>query len=51
MSKYNNHLVVLGSARSGTSWLSELIAQQHRYRMLFELEIEFYNKAIELFKK
>lgn len=41
MKKYKNHIVVLGSARSGTSWLSELIAQQHRYRMLFEPEHEF----------
>ncbi|MBU2929548.1 sulfotransferase family protein [Winogradskyella psychrotolerans] len=41
MKAYNKHLVVLGSARSGTSWFSELIALQHRYRMLFEPEHEF----------
>ncbi|WP_165805964.1 sulfotransferase family protein [Marixanthomonas spongiae] len=44
MKRYNKHLVVLGSARSGTSWFSELIAQQHRYRMLFEPEHEFNTK-------
>lgn len=40
MKQYNKHVVVLGSARSGTSWFSELIARQHRYRMLFEPEHE-----------
>lgn len=40
MKTYKKHLVVLGSARSGTSWLSELIARQHRYRLLFEPEHE-----------
>ncbi len=44
MKTYKNHLVILGSARSGTSWLSELIARQHRYRLLFEPEHE-YNTA------
>lgn len=39
--KYNKHIIVVGSARSGTSWLSEIIARQHRYRMLFEPEHEF----------
>ena len=39
MSKsYTKHIVVVGSARSGTSWLSEVLAQQHRYRLLFEPE-------------
>ncbi|MBD0823878.1 sulfotransferase family protein [Aestuariibaculum marinum] len=38
---YNKHLVILGSARSGTSWLTELIARQYRYRLLFEPEHEF----------
>ena len=41
MSRYQKHIVILGSARSGTSWLSELMALQHRYRMLFEPEHEF----------
>ena len=40
MSRYNKSIIILGSARSGTSWLSEIIAQQHRYRMLFEPEHE-----------
>lgn len=40
MTKYNKHLVIVGTARSGTSWLSETIANQHRYRMLFEPEQE-----------
>ena len=38
MSQYNKHAVVLGSARSGTSWLSENLAKPLRYRMLFEPE-------------
>lgn len=41
MKVYKNHVLILGSARSGSSWFSELIAQQHRYRMLFEPEHEF----------
>lgn len=41
MKPYNKHILIAGSARSGTSWLSEIIAQQHRYRMLFEPEHEF----------
>ncbi|WP_033956519.1 sulfotransferase domain-containing protein [Psychroserpens jangbogonensis] len=40
MSKFNKHIVVVGTARSGTSWLSETIAQQFRYRLLFEPEHE-----------
>ena len=44
MSKYNKHVVVVGSARSGTSWLAEIIARQHRYRMLFEPEQETQTK-------
>jgi hypothetical protein len=35
---------VAGSARSGTSWLAEIIAQQFRYRLLFEPEHEFQTK-------
>lgn len=44
MKAYKNHIVIVGSARSGTSWFSELIALQHRYRMLFEPEHEFKTK-------
>lgn len=40
MGQFNKHLVIIGTARSGTSWLSETLAQQHRYRMLFEPEHE-----------
>lgn len=41
MKKYDKHIIITGSARSGTSWLSEIIARQFRYRMLFEPEHEF----------
>lgn len=34
----------MGSARSGTSWLCELLARPHRYRLLFEPEHEFNTK-------
>ncbi len=34
--KYNKHLIIMGSARSGTSWLSESISHQRGYRLLFE---------------
>lgn len=44
MKKFNKHIIVVGSARSGTSWISEVIARQHRYRMLFEPEHEFNTK-------
>ena len=44
MGNYNKHLIVIGSARSGTSWLSEVMARQFRYRMLFEPEHEFNTK-------
>lgn len=40
MAKFNKHVIIVGTARSGTSWLSETIARQHRYRMLFEPEQE-----------
>ena len=36
MKKYNKHLIIVGTGRSGTSWLSEIIATKPRYRMLFE---------------
>lgn len=38
MKKFTKHVIVLGSARSGTSWLSETLAKPFRYRMLFEPE-------------
>lgn len=38
MSKFNKHIIIVGTARSGTSWLSEIIARQNRYRMLYEPE-------------
>lgn len=38
MKSYTKHIAVFGSARSGTSWLAEIIARQHRYRLLFEPE-------------
>lgn len=40
MKIYKKHVVIVGSARSGTSWLAELIARQFRYRLLFEPEHE-----------
>jgi len=39
--EFNKHLIIVGSARSGTSWLAETIAAQHRYRLLFEPEHEY----------
>jgi hypothetical protein len=44
MAKFNKHIVIVGTARSGTSWLSETMASQHRYRMLFEPEHETQTK-------
>lgn len=41
---YQKHVVIVGSARSGTSWLSETIAQQYRYRLLFEPEHDTLTK-------
>ena len=38
VTKFNKHIIVVGSARSGTSWLSEILAQPYRYRLLFEPE-------------
>lgn len=40
MLRFNKHIIIVGTARSGTSWLSETIAQTPRYRMLFEPEQE-----------
>lgn len=37
-------MVIVGTARSGTSWLSETLARQHRYRLLFEPEHETRTK-------
>lgn len=42
--KFNKHIIIVGSARSGTSWLCELLARPHRYRLLFEPEHEFNTK-------
>lgn len=44
MAHFDKHIVIVGTARSGTSWLSETIARQHRYRMLFEPEHETRTK-------
>lgn len=44
MRRFNKHVIVVGSARSGTSWLSETLAQPFRYRMLFEPEQETRTK-------
>lgn len=44
MGKYNKHIIIVGSARSGTSWLCELMARPFRYRLLFEPEHEFNTK-------
>jgi len=44
MISHKKQLVITGSARSGTSWFSETIAAQHRYRILFEPEHEFNTK-------
>lgn len=41
LKSFNKHIIVAGSARSGTSWLAEIIALQFRYRLLFEPEHEF----------
>ena len=44
MTKFKKHIIIVGSARSGTSWLAETIAKQHRYRLLFEPDHEFQTK-------
>uniref|UniRef100_UPI00404A9752 sulfotransferase domain-containing protein n=1 Tax=Gelidibacter sp. TaxID=2018083 RepID=UPI00404A9752 len=44
MRYYKKHIIIVGTARSGTSWLSETIASQYRYRMLFEPEHETRTK-------
>ncbi|WP_461599627.1 sulfotransferase domain-containing protein [Winogradskyella sp.] len=41
MRSFNKHIIIAGSARSGTSWLAEIIALQFRYRLLFEPEHEY----------
>lgn len=38
----NKPVLVFGSARSGTSWLSELMAKPRGYRLLFEPEHEYH---------
>lgn len=40
MPTFSKHIIIVGSARSGTSWLTEIIASQFRYRLLFEPEHE-----------
>lgn len=44
MSKFNKHIIIVGTARSGTSWLSEMVASQKRYRLLYEPEHEIRTK-------
>ncbi|NNK73482.1 MAG: sulfotransferase family protein [Flavobacteriaceae bacterium] len=44
MRGYDKHLLITGTARSGTSWLAELMARQYRYRLLFEPEHETRTK-------
>ncbi len=41
MTRFKKHIIIVGAARSGTSWLAETIAKQYRYRSLFEPEHEF----------
>lgn len=41
MNRLSKHIIIVGSARSGTSWLCELMARPYRYRLLFEPEHEF----------
>lgn len=43
--KFKKHVIIVGSARSGTSWLCELLARPRRYRLLFEPEHEFNTKS------
>lgn len=45
MARFDKHIIIVGSARSGTSWLAETIAKQHRYRLLFEPDHEFQTKS------
>lgn len=44
MKKFNKHVIIVGSGRSGTSWLCELMAAPHRYRLLYEPEHETNTK-------
>ncbi len=44
MKAFGKHIIIVGTARSGTSWLSETLAKQHRYRMLYEPEHETRTK-------
>ncbi|SFN72376.1 hypothetical protein SAMN04487989_10317 [Bizionia echini] len=44
MGLFHKHVIVVGSARSGTSWLSETLSRPFRYRMLFEPEQETRTK-------
>lgn len=40
MKSFNKHIIITGSARSGTSWLAETISKTFRYRLLFEPDHE-----------
>ena len=44
MADFNKHVLIFGSARSGTSWLAETVARRPRYRLLFEPEHEYNTK-------
>ena len=44
MTNYKKHAIIVGTARSGTSWLSETLAQKYRYRLLYEPEQETQTK-------
>jgi hypothetical protein len=51
MSHFNKHTIVVGSARSGTSWLSENMAKVLRYRMLFKLKLSKMDLRYFIFNK
>lgn len=40
MKRFTKHVLITGTARSGTSWLAETLAAPYRYRLLFEPEHE-----------
>lgn len=46
--KYPKCLVIVGSGRSGTSWLSETMSKTFRYRLLFEPDQDHQIKAGEV---
>jgi hypothetical protein len=51
MSHFHKHTLVVGSARSGTSWLSENMAKVFRYRMFFELKLSKMDLRYFIFNK